>query len=177
MSDSGCGADQRAARSADNAGNQDYEYTGLVAETWVLLRGDTSRWPDRAFFEAIIRESGQPALDVGCATGRLVLDYLAEGLNVDGLDVSPEMLAICRRKAAARGLAPRLFQQRLETLDLPRRYRTIIVPSSTLQLLLDPVDAAAAMRRLFEHLEPGGTLAASFMLIAPDPEKAQMQEG
>src|SRR4051794_32992248 len=104
MSDSGGGADQRAARSADNAGNQDYEYTGLVAETWVLLRGDTSGWPDRAFFQAIIRESGEPALDVGCATGRLVLDYLAEGLDADGLDVSPEMLALCRRTAAAGGL-------------------------------------------------------------------------
>ena len=25
-----------------------YEYRGLVAEAWDLLRGDTSAWPDRA---------------------------------------------------------------------------------------------------------------------------------
>ena len=38
--------------------------------------------------------SGQPVLDVGCATGRLILTYLEEGIDADGVDVSPEMLAI-----------------------------------------------------------------------------------
>ena len=43
---------------------------------------------------------GQPVLDVGCATCRIVLDYLAQGIDTDGVDNSPELLAICRDKAA-----------------------------------------------------------------------------
>lgn len=118
-------------------GEPDYEYCGLIASTWDLLRGDTSGWPDRAFYRDAISRSGQPALDVGCATGRLVLDYLAEGLDVDGVDSSPEMLAICREKAGQRGRQPSLYLQEMERLDLPRRYRTIVVSSSSFQLVTD----------------------------------------
>jgi SAM-dependent methyltransferase len=142
----------------------DYEYRGLKAATWDLLRGDTSRWGDRATFRAVIDRYGQPALDIGCATGRLLLDYLAEGIDIDGVDLSPEMLALCRAKATARGLTPTLYQQAMETLTLPRRYRTILVPSSSFQLLTDAAAARAAMRRFADHLLPGGALATPFMV-------------
>ena len=56
-----------------------YEYTGMRASAWDLLRGDTSNWSDRFFYRDLIRHYGQPALDVGCGTGRLLLDYLAQG--------------------------------------------------------------------------------------------------
>ncbi len=143
----------------------DYEYRGLVAEAWDRLRGDTSAWPDRPFYRSIIEEQGGAALDVGCGTGRLTLDYLAAGLDVDGVDNSPEMLEICRAKAAERGLdlSGRLFEQELDALRLPRRYRTIFVPSATFQLLTDEGAAAAALQHCHAHLEPGGVLVMSFI--------------
>ena len=76
----------------------DYEYTGLLAATWDFLQGDTSDWPDRAFYKSVIAESGQPALDVGCATGRLILDYLSEGIDIKGAEFSSENFAICHQK-------------------------------------------------------------------------------
>jgi SAM-dependent methyltransferase len=85
-----------------------------MAEAWGLLRGDTSTWTNRPFYRAVIAESGEPALDAGCGTGRLLLDYLAEGLDIDGVDVSPELLAIYARKASKAGLAPNLFRQSIE---------------------------------------------------------------
>src|SRR5215210_49040 len=126
-----------------------YEYHGLMAETWDLFRGDTSGWPDRAFYREAIARYGEPALDVGCGTGRLLLDYLSTGIDIDGVDNSPEMLARCRKKAREMDLQPRLFEQSMERLDLPRTYRTIIVPSSSFLLIIDLEDAAEAMRRFF----------------------------
>jgi ubiquinone/menaquinone biosynthesis C-methylase UbiE len=143
---------------------EDYEYRGLIAQAWDLLRGDTSDWDDRPFYRDIIQAIGQPALDIGCGTGRLLLDYLAEGMDIDGVDSSPEMLRICRNKAQKSGLHPTLYQQNMQALDLPRRYRTIIVPSSSFQLVTDAHDAAEAMRRFFHHLEPSGTLVMPFMI-------------
>jgi ubiquinone/menaquinone biosynthesis C-methylase UbiE len=143
----------------------DYEYRGLTAKSWDLLRGDTSQWPDRYFFWGVIVESGTPALDVGCGTGRLLLDYLSDGLEVEGVDVSPEMLNLLLDKAHQDGMHPQVYLQAMEALDLPRKYRTIIVPSSSFQLVTDLNQAEGVIERLYAHLEPGGMLAMSFMLL------------
>ena len=142
----------------------DYEYRGLMAVTWDLFRGDTSRWDDRFFYLEAIRRYGQPALDVGCGTGRLLLDYLQQSIDIDGVDTSPEMLALCRQKAQAPGLAPTLYEQPMEALALPRTYRTILVPSSSFQLLTDRAQAREAMHRLHSHVVPGGVLVMPFMI-------------
>jgi ubiquinone/menaquinone biosynthesis C-methylase UbiE len=142
----------------------DYEYRGLIAKSWDLLRGNTSQWSDRYFFWGVIVESGTPALDVGCGTGRLLLDYLSDGLDVEGVDVSPEMLNLLLEKAREVGINPQVYLQAMESLDLPHKYRTIIVPSSSFQLVTDLAQAGGVMERFYAHLEPGGKLAMSFML-------------
>ncbi len=101
-------------------------------------------------------------LDVGCGTGRIVLDLLAQGIDTDGVDNSPEMLALCRGKARMAGLKPQLFEQTMETLELPRRYRTILVPSSSFQLLTERSAAEAALNRFWNLLKPGGALLMPF---------------
>ncbi|MET0773476.1 MAG: class I SAM-dependent methyltransferase [Candidatus Limnocylindrales bacterium] len=146
------------------------EYTGLMARAWDPLRGDTSDWPDRALFRELIAEIGEPVLDVGCGTGRLLLDFLADGVDVDGIEISGDMLALLRAKAAAAGLVVegRIHEGAMETMDLPRRYRLVLVPSSSFQLLVDPHVAAEAMRRFHGHLLPGGTLVMPWIDLAQD---------
>lgn len=149
--------------------DSDYEYRGLIATTWDVWRDDTANWADRQLFLEVIRRYGQPVLDVGCATGRLILDFMAQGIDCDGVDVSPEMLAIARAKAQALRLRPNLYQQRMEALDLPRAYRTLLVPSSTFQLITDADAAREAMRRFYSHLLPGGVLIMPFFVAwTPD---------
>lgn len=158
---------------------QEYEYQGMVATYWDILRGDTSNWSDRPFYKGFVDKYGQPALDVGCATGRILLNFRVQGIDIDGVDLSPEMLAICRRKAGEQDLEVNLYQQALEELDLPRKYRTILVPSSTFQLLLQPERVREGMRRLYAHLQPGGALVMPFMILweEGDPlEEESVQE-
>jgi SAM-dependent methyltransferase len=149
---------------------ENLEYAGLKARAWDALRGDTSGWDDRAFYFELINEIGQPVLDVGCGTGRLLLDFLAAGIDIDGVEISPDMLAILRARADAAGLdvVGRVHEASMESMTLPRRYRVILVPSSSFQLLLDPDDAARAMQRFRDHLEPGGTLVTPWIDIARD---------
>ncbi len=147
-----------------------YEYYGMMAETWDLFRGDTSKWEDRSFYLELIADSGQPVLDVGCGTGRLLLDYLSQGVDIDGVDISPEMLAICRGKAEQVGLSPRLYEGDMQAMQLPRQYQTILVPSSSFQLVLDMEDAHQAIHNLFRHLLLGGSLVMPFMLLHKDGE-------
>jgi ubiquinone/menaquinone biosynthesis C-methylase UbiE len=146
-----------------------YDYRGMIVEYWDLLRGDTSKWSSRPYFLKIIRESGEPALDVACGTGRLLLDYMQEGIDIDGVDISPEMISKARENADRLGLKPHLYVQAMQNLDLPRRYQTIIVPSSSFLHLTDATNIQAALKRFYEHLKPGGTLAMSLRVMDPNP--------
>ncbi len=143
----------------------EYEYFGMMAQTWDLFRGDTSKWEDRQFYLEVISESGQPVLDVGCGTGRLLVDYLSNGVDVDGVDISPEMLALCQQRLDDLGLKTSLYESAMETMQLPRHYQTIIVPSSSFQLVLDKAIAQQAINNLYAHLVPRGTLVMPFMKV------------
>src|SRR5207249_1096106 len=100
----------------------------------------------------------QPALDVACGTGRLLVPYLRAGLDVDGCDISPDMLALCRERAEREGLPPpNLYAQAMHELDLPRRYRTIVVCGG-FGLGGHREHDVEALRRIHGHLEPGGLL-------------------
>lgn len=144
-----------------------YDYQGVIAEYWDLLRGDTSQWTSRPYFLKVIRDHGEPALDVACGTGRLLLEYLPVGVDIDGVDIAADMLDQCRAKAQRAGLNPTLYMQAMQSLDLPRRYRSIIVPSSSFQYLTDLEDAHHALKQFFAHLQPGGVLAMSLRVFEP----------
>lgn len=140
----------------------DYDYYGLLVETWDLWRDNTENWSDSLLYLEIVRRFGEPVLDIGCGTGRILLDYLAQGIDIEGVDNSPEFLDICRDKAIEKKLSPTLYLQHLETLKLPRTYRTILAPSSVLQLITDTKLAHTALQKIYDHLEPGGACIGSF---------------
>src|SRR5215510_973430 len=114
-----------------------YEYYGMLAEFWDLFRGDTSNWDDRFFYLDVVKKYGQPVLDVGCGTGRILLDFMEQDIDIEGVDNSPEMLALLHQKAEKLNLRPTVYQQEMTELSLPSKYQTILVPSSSFQLLLD----------------------------------------
>ena len=138
----------------------DWDYRGLAAESYDLWFGEEPFF-DQAFFAGRIRERGGTALEIACGTGRLLLPYLRDGLPVEGLDASREMLDLCQRKAAAKSLAPVLHHQRMQEIALERRYRTLFVPSCSFQILAHREEAMEALRRFRAHLEPDGELLVS----------------
>jgi SAM-dependent methyltransferase len=126
---------------------------GLVAKWWAEFN---EGGPEIEYFQKFIERDGQPALDVACGTGRLLLPYLRAGLDVDGCDISPDMIALCREQAEREGLSPTLFVQAMHELDPPRKYKTVFVCGgyglgSTRDQDLE------ALVRMYACLEPGGT--------------------
>ena len=80
---------------------------GLVAKWWAEFRHDG---PEIPYYQTIIRRFGEPALDVACGTGRVLIPALQAGLDVDGSDISGDMLALCREQAEQAGYSPNLYQ-------------------------------------------------------------------
>lgn len=130
-------------------------HRGLAARLFDALNDDG---PEVGYFRRLIERSGQPALDAGCGPGRLLLRYLAGGFDVEGCDISPDMLELCRRHADERGLAPVLHLMSAAQLDLQRRYRTIFM-CGAFALNGTHADDVSALAGAYRQLEPGGTLA------------------
>ena len=127
---------------------------GLVARWWAEFN---TGGPEVEYFGGYIHRLGGPALDVACGAGRLLIPFRKAGLDVDGCDISADMLAHCQRRAEAEGVSVNLHQQAAHELDLPRRYRTIVMCGG---FGLGGVRAhdQEALVRIQRHLEPGGTL-------------------
>jgi SAM-dependent methyltransferase len=134
---------------------------GLVARWWAEFNAATLE--ELAYYRGAIERFGQPALDLGCGTGRILLPLLEAGLDVDGIDVSADMLAHCRHQAAARGLRPTLSAQPMHQLEPPRRYRTVYICDS-FGIGGSRTDDVQALRRIHAALEPGGALVFSMDL-------------
>ena len=99
---------------------------GLIARYWAEFNDDF-RPHEIPYFRRFV-EDARPA-----GARRRVRDreaappVLRAGLDVDGCDVSADMVALCREKAEREGLSPTLYVQPMHELDMPRRYRTIYV--------------------------------------------------
>lgn len=142
-------------------------YTGIVAELYGALRSAGA--PDPAPYARFIERSGQPALELGCGEGEPLLDLRALGLDVEGLDSSPDMLDRCRAAAARRGLDVVVHLQSIESMQLDRRFRAIFLAGPTFNLLPDDDVAAEALRRIRLHLAPGGSALVPLFVPEPTP--------
>jgi SAM-dependent methyltransferase len=129
---------------------------GLIAKWWAEFNDDF-RSHEIPYFQRYIERDGQPALDVACGTGRLLVPYLQAGLDVDGCDVSADMVAHCREKAVRAGFSPTLFVQPMHELQAPRTYRTIFVCGG-FGLGSTRTQDVESLRRFHDHLERDGTL-------------------
>jgi SAM-dependent methyltransferase len=139
---------------------------GLVATWWATFALDG---PEIEFFGSFVA-AGQPALDVGCGTGRLLVPWVAAGLDVDGADASADMIAACRAAARAVGHEPALAVQPVHLLDLPRTYTTIVMCGAFGLGVSRELDLEG-LRRLRAHLRPGGLLALDYEVGEFDTER------
>lgn len=148
-------------------------YDGLVAEAYDVWLPPDGRYGDRDLYGDPIRGGDGPALELGCGNGRLLVGYVADGLDVEGVDSSADMLAICRGHVEAAGRTVTLHQADWTSLALGRTYATIYNPASSFSLIDDEDDARAALRAWRSHLSPGGRLVMSMFTPAPEEEGPQ----
>ena len=90
-------------------------------------------------------------LELGCGTGAM-LAGLASGLEVTGVDRSPEMLAVAARTAPA----ARLVQGDMTAFSLGARFDVVICVFDTLNHLPRLADWRQMFDRVHEHLADGG---------------------
>jgi len=134
---------------------QTQAFFGCRAATWDTKFGDDLPAYRAAVARAGIRRDGV-AVDVGCGTGRALpplRDAVGPAGAVIALDVTPEMLAAARQKAAAAGAALVLADAR--ALPLSDGCADAIFAAGLVNHL---PDTEAGLRELARVTRPGGRL-------------------
>ena len=133
------------------------EYKRLLTQAYDLDKPAAP--PDElAFYRRHIEATTPPVLEMMSGSGRFLVPLLESGVDIDGVDLSPDMLAACRRKCDELALSPALYLQPLRELALPRKYGFAFCGGGSFGLVVDPAEARDSLRRLFDHLLPGGAL-------------------
>src|SRR5436305_9603913 len=89
-------------------------------------------WP---FMEQWALLLGGALLDLACGTGRMALRLAAQGYQVTGVDLVPEMIARARRIAAARSLSMEWVVADARTFRLQQQYPFIYMLGNAFQFL------------------------------------------
>src|SRR5437762_3600345 len=79
-------------------------YAGLGAEAYDVWMPPSGDDPDVEVYRRSIERGAGPALELGCGNGRLLVGYARAGFDVEGVDSSADMLAICASHGRAAGL-------------------------------------------------------------------------
>ena len=129
---------------------------------------------DIAFYRALAREGGGPVLELGCGTGRVLLEIAADGFPCTGLDASQHMLARLRAKSELSNL--RLVRAPMQKFELRgERFGLIYSAFRAFQHLYTVEDQLACLACVRRQLAPGGRLA--FDVFAPRLARmAQLEE-
>jgi SAM-dependent methyltransferase len=106
-------------------------------------------------------ERGQRVLDVGCGPGRHSLALARRGLDVTGVDLSPEFVELARSAAAVEELAAAFTVGDVRDLPYDGAFDAVICLCQGGFGLLGGTDEPAVFSRIVAAARPGGGIAVS----------------
>jgi SAM-dependent methyltransferase len=114
-----------------------------------------------AFLEKLA--GGGPALELAVGTGRIALPLATRGIRMDGVDISPDMVAQLRTKPGGDRISVTIGD--FADVPVPGTYRLIYVVFNTLFNLLTQEDQVRCFENVAAHLTDDG----SFVIEAGSP--------
>jgi SAM-dependent methyltransferase len=138
-----------------------------IADVYATDMGQSMPFDDVACYRALTQANGGRTLELGCGTGRILLELLAAGIDAFGADRSLPMLKRLRRDAASRRLTPRAAQMDLRALALRGTFDTILLPYSLITYITDRDVAATVLTQLRERLARDGVLVLDAFVPQP----------
>lgn len=131
---------------------------------------------DLDFYLGLARQSGSPILELASGTGRVTLPLAKAGFEVYGLDISENMLEVCRTKVRTEGMENivHLIQADMSQFDLPHKnFKLVLIALRSFMLLLSPQEQRSCLNSVYKHMQPGGIFTLNS--IAPDLERLSQE--
>lgn len=139
-------------------------YGSLATEVYDIDKPIGTSFGDVEFYLELLKGCKGRVLEPCVGTGRILIPLLQQGIDVEGFDCSDDMLGLCQNHCKERGLSPKLFNDKMEELNLDNRYEAIIIPTGSFLLLHNREDSLEALSRFYHHLESDGRLIVDIAL-------------
>lgn len=104
-----------------------------------------------------------PALEFGVGTGRLAVPLAGRGVEVVGVDISPEMLAKLREKSSS----VTVVEGDMTTVSLDREFAVAFVAFNSVFVLESQDEQVELFRNAARHLRPGGRFVLETVVTRP----------
>ena len=135
-----------------------WDYGTLATEVYEIDKPIGHSFGDVEYYTGLLAGTSGRILEPAVGTGRILIPLLEAGREVEGLDTSPQMLAVCRQHCRDRGLDPVLHEADMTAFARPGAYQAVIIPAGSFELLDGTPAARQALARFRESLAPGGRL-------------------
>ena len=122
---------------------------GYVDEQSAALFVDDTLGPHEA---VLLDRCRGDVLDAGCGAGRLALPLQRRGARVAGLDISPTLVDICRRRGVREVRVGDVWE------DPGGPWDTVLLGGNNVGLGVTPAGAGRLLRHLVGTLRPGGAV-------------------
>lgn len=147
-----------------------WEYGTLATEVYDLDKPVGHSFPDVEYYTRLLAEVNGRILEPATGTGRILIPLLEAGHEVDGLDSSAAMLAVCRKHCHDRGLDPVLREADMTTFVQLAAYEAVIIPAGWIALLDGQKATLQALTCFRDSLVPGGRLFVDVPVLRPVAE-------
>ena len=101
-------------------------------------------------------------VELGCGTGSFTMVMAKKGYDIMGIDLSPEMLDVARRKSSEAGLDIMYLEQDMRELDLYCTTGTVVSVCDSINYLLEDEDVVETFKLVNNFLFPKGIFIFDF---------------
>jgi len=150
----------------------DFSYPEFVARFYDTIYHQIRTGTDNEFYLKKISEAKGKALEIGVGTGRLFMDALNNGADIYGIDISPSMIDVLKKKISP-DLHHRIKVDDACTFSFPFKFDLIMAPFRVWSHITKVEDQLIALNNVYENLSDDGIFI--FDLYVPDPK--MIQEG
>ena len=120
---------------------------------------------DNTFYLEKIRNARGSVLEAGSGTGRLFAGALKNGADIYGIDISPSMIGILKKKLS-REQQKRISLQNIVDFRLDKKFGLVIASFRVFMHLTGKMDQLSALNNVWDHLNREGEFI--FDVFVPD---------
>jgi len=122
------------------------------------------------FYLSFIKDKNMKVLEPMCGNGRMLIPFMQNGVDIEGFDISEDMLKVCKEKAKKLNLNPVVSRGRIEEYRSDKKYDLIMIPIGSFSLLPDNL-VDISLQNMKNNLKENGKFLLTVVLGGNETEE------